>query len=149
VIPITIPDPTLSAGAVTLTPDPVVIPISIPTPTVSGTGTTEEFTPWGVIERIIDASEYASGTVFFLEVGMFTSAAEAPVKARLFSITDGMVVPGSEISTTSTSYVVVRSGTFDLLALYGSGQKTYRLEFGGQTGGTFRFHGGDVKPILS
>lgn len=149
VIPILIPDPALTAGAVSLTPDAVAIPVGIPVPTVSGTGTSEEFEPWGVIERIIDASEEPTGTLYFIEVGMFTSAAVTPIKARLFNITDGVAVPGSEATSSSTSYEVVRSSSFDLLALYGTGQKKYRLEFGGRTGGVFRFHGGDVKPILS
>lgn len=148
-IPIVIPSPTLSAGAVTLAPDPVTVPVVIPIPAVTGTGVSEQFDSWGVITRLLDASQYALGTVFFLETGILTSAAETPVKARLFNVTDGVAVPGSEVTSTSTTYEVVRSSTFDLLALYGAGQKEYRLEFGGNTGGIFECHGGDIEPISS
>ena len=47
------------------------------------------------------------------------------------------------MTTTATSNDVVRSGTFSLP----SGLKKYRLEFGGEQGGVFSFHGGDVLPV--
>lgn len=142
VIPIAIPAPALSAGAVTLTPDPVDIPVVITTPVISGAGAAEEFTQWGLIQRFTNPAQYALGTLYFIEVGMFTSSASVPVKARLFNVSDGVVVAGSEAQTTETGYDVVRSGTFSLP----SGLKKYRLEYGGQQGGVFSFHGGDVLP---
>lgn len=142
VIPIAIPDPTLSAGAVTLAPDPVTIPVAIPDPVVSGPGAAEAFTSWGLIERFIDPDEFAPGTTFFLEIGMFTSSALVEVRARVFNVTDGVVVSGSEVTTTETSYVVVRSSSFSLT----SGLRKYRIEFGGEQGGIYSCHGGDVKP---
>ena len=142
VIPIAIPVPTLSAGAVTMTPDPVAVPIAIPVPVVSGDGVAEVFTQWGLIERFADPDEQPPGTTFFLEIGMFTSSALVEVKGRVFNITDGVVVSGSEVTTTETSYTVVRSGSFSL----SPGLKKYRIEFGGQQGGVFSCHGGDVKP---
>ena len=110
---------------------------------VTGPGTSEEFVQWGEIERFINPSQYASGTVFLIEIGMFTSSASVAARARLFNITDGIEVPGSEATTTSTTYDVVRSSTFSLP----SGLKKYRIEFGGQQGGVFSFHGGDVLPV--
>ena len=142
VMPIAIPVPALSAGAVTLTPSPVAIPVVSPAPVVSGAGVNDVFVSWGLIERFIDPAEFAPSTTFFLEVGMFTSSASVAVKARLFNITDGLVVSGSEVTTTETSYTVVRSSSFSL----SSGLRKYRIAYGGQQGGVFSCHGGDVKP---
>ena len=141
-IPIAIPDPAISPGAVTLTPDAVAIPIVTTVPVVSGAGAAEAFTQWGLIERFADPDEQPPGTTFFLEIGMFTSSAAVEVKGRVFNITDGVVVDGSEVTTTETSYNVVRSGSFSL----SPGLRKYRIEFGGQQGGVFSCHGGDVKP---
>ena len=142
VIPIATAAPTITAGAATLTPSPVAIPVAIPAPVISSAGANEVFVSWGLIERFIDPAEFAPSTTFFLEMGMFTSSAAVPVKARLFNITDGLVVSGSEATTTATSYTVVRSSSFSL----SSGLKKYRIEYGGQQGGIFFCHGGDVKP---
>ncbi len=142
-IPLSLPVPSISLGTLTATPDPVAIVIVLTTPSILGGGV--QFTPWGQVKRLIDPSEYATGTVFLIEVGMFTNSAVVPVRARLFNVTDGLFVAGSAITGTATAYEVLRSGTFSL----SSGLKKYRLEFGGEVGGTYFFQGGDVHPVSS
>ena len=142
-MPLSIPAPSIAFGTLVVTPNPVIILMRLTDPTILGGGV--QFTPWGQVERLIDPGEYALGTVFLIEIGMFTQSALVPVQAQLFNITDGFVVAGSEISGTATAYEVLRSSTFDLLP----GLKRYRLEYGGEVGGVYFFHGGDVHPVSS
>jgi hypothetical protein len=155
VVSISVPAPSVTIGGVTVTPDPVEIPIRIPLPSILGGG--EQFVPWGVwdpdtltwlgLEQTGDPDDFASGSVFRLTVGMYTAAAGTPVNARLYNVTDGIVVAGSEIVGTATASEVLRSGTFYLpngTSPNVSGRKTYRLEVGGLVGGMFSFHGGKV-----
>jgi hypothetical protein len=154
-VPISVPAPSVTIGGVTVTPDPVVILIAHPLPSILGGG--EQFVPWGIwdaitqtwlgIEQTADPDDFAPGSVFRLTVAMYTAAAGTPVNARLYNITDGIVVAGSEISGTATAYEILRSGTFYLpngTSPNISGRKTYRLEVGGLSGGAFYFHGGKV-----
>ncbi|KKN62503.1 hypothetical protein LCGC14_0511190 [marine sediment metagenome] len=144
VVTIAVPTPSRSIGAVTLTPTPVAVPIVIPNPTVLG-AVTKSMAQWGKVERYINPDQYTVSIAFFLEVGLFTIGAVAPVTAWLYNVTDGLVVLGSEITGTKTYFEVKRSDIFTLP----SGLRKYRLEFGGEPGGVYFFHGGDVVPIAS
>ncbi|MHC4066739.1 MAG: hypothetical protein ACYSUI_19865 [Planctomycetota bacterium] len=155
VVPTGILVPSVTIGAVVVTPDPVEIPIRIPLPSILGGG--EQFASWGVwdqitqswlgLEQFGDPDDFAPGSVFRLIVGMFTSSASVPVKAYLYNVTDGLKVVGSDITGTATENELLRSGTFYLptgVAPNVGGLRKYRLEFGGDTGGEFLFHGGKV-----
>lgn len=154
-VPLVVPTPSMAAGGVALTPDPVTIPIVLPLVTVPSSA--EQFVPWGIwdqdtqtwlgIEMFGDPDDFVPGSVFRLTVGMYTSSALVPVKAYLYNVTDGVKVAGSDITGTSTVFEILRSGTFNLPtggAPNVAGLKKYRLEFGGQTGGIFHFHGGKI-----
>jgi len=81
----------------------------------------ETFNPYEAFLQY-DVPQYSpSATVRFEAI--IKSSAGVEVKARLFNITDGIEVPGSEIITSSTLFVRLRSG---VLAL--SGTKEYRAE---------------------
>lgn len=69
------------------------------------------------------------GTSVYLEAILKTSDAARPTKARLYNITDAIVVAGSTISTTSLTSARIRSGSLALNAT----AKEYRVEFGGET----------------
>lgn len=69
-----------------------------------------------------DTTQYTPAGTLFFEV-ILKSLAGAEVKARLFNITDTAAVAGSEITTTSTLPVRLRSGSIAL-----SGTKEYRAE---------------------
>lgn len=158
-IHIAIPTPVASPSPVTVSPSPVAIHVAIITPILTGGGGAEEFTAYGVwdataqeyvgLERFLDPSLYATGTQFLLEVGLATSAAVNPVTAFLYNVTDSQKVVGSDVTSTATLFEVVRSSSFDLLALFGAGLKKYELRFGGVVGGDFGLWGGDVLEVSS
>jgi hypothetical protein len=151
--------PVATSGPVSVFPSPVLIHVAIITPVATGTGAAEAFEPFGVwdaaaqeyvgLERFLDASAYASGTLFLIEVGLDTSNAVNAAKAYLYCVDAAQKVPGSDATSTNTLYEVKRSGTFDLLALYGSGLKKYTIWIGGATGGDFGLWGGDILAVSS
>jgi hypothetical protein len=69
-----------------------------------------------------DATQYTGAATVYFEV-IIKSLAGAEVKARLFNITDAVVVPGGEITTTSTVNVRLRTSSLTL-----TGAKEYRAE---------------------
>lgn len=72
----------------------------------------------------VDPTNYAGYKSMQLEVTLRLNAPSAASKARLFNSTDNSVISNSEVSTTSTSYTLLTSGTFTLPA----GTKTYQLQ---------------------
>jgi hypothetical protein len=96
------------------------------------------FTPFGVITRLIGAP----GMSIYLEVTLKTSDATYAAQARLFNITDVMVVSGSTISTASLTATRVRSVALTLPVA----AKEYRVEFGGQAsvGATYTIYSADL-----
>jgi hypothetical protein len=69
-----------------------------------------------------------------------TSAEAVPVHARLYNLTDGVPVAGSDITSTVITQTRVRSDQFTLV----SGAKEYAIQFGGERGGKFICNGGNL-----
>ncbi len=84
------------------------------------------FQDYGTVQRNIVRAEYGTGVVFYLEAILKTQNASFAAKARLVDTLDSSTVPGSEVSTTSTTLTRVRSNSFSL-----SGDKTYKVQYGG------------------
>lgn len=89
----------------------------------------------GVVERRIVRTEYGSNTVFHLEVVMKTDNATLVARAKLVNVTDGVDVAGSDITTSATTATRVRSPAFGL-----TGDKVYRVDFGGLGGATYSIY---------
>jgi hypothetical protein len=140
-IPLVMPTVTLAFGPKTLTPDPVAIQLVIPTVMVTGVGGIK-YDVHGV-PTILNPAWFPPGTTFCLRVIMFTSAAAVPVQARLYDLSSGLPISGSDVSTTSTSEIEVLSDEFSLP----SGQRQYRIEFGGEAGGVFKCAYSAVRPV--
>jgi len=140
-VPLVIPTLSLTFGAKTLTPDPVAIQLVIPTVTVTGVGGIT-YDIHGV-PTILNPAWFPPGTTFRLRVIMFTSAAVIPARARLYDLSSGLPISGSDVSTTSTSEIEVLSDEFSLP----SGQRQYRVEFGGEAGGVFKCAYSAVRPV--
>ena len=70
-----------------------------------------------------DAAKYGGTQVTFFE-STIKSANGALVEARLFNVTDGIAVSGSNVSTSSTSFVRQRSA-----AIFLTGTKEYKAQF--------------------
>lgn len=94
------------------------------------------YTTWAGLIREIDPADWDGTVTAYLEVHAKTSNASFAVFARLYNVTDAVEVSGSEITSTSTSEVRIRSGALTLAA----GLKEYRVEFGGFTGATFTLY---------
>ena len=78
------------------------------------------------------------GTVsFFLEVWM--RAATGTARARLYNETDGVAVTGSDLTTTSGSYVRLRSGALTL-----TDGKLYNVQYGSEDADSGAFRGGKL-----
>lgn len=94
-------------------------------------------------------------TDFFLDVGEYGKVKEARWTAtlkifqngeafvRLFDVTHGVAVPGSELSTKNTSYTLIESGTLTFL----SGKSVYRVQMKSLTGYEASFDSGKIKII--
>ncbi len=72
----------------------------------------------------IDPSSYPGYTGMQLEVSLRLNQPGEKVKARIFNSTDGSAISNSEVSTTSTSYVLLTSSNFTLP----TGNKTYQMQ---------------------
>ena len=74
---------------------------------------------------------YWNGSVWLEQPG----GAGGTAKARIYNVTDAAAVAGSEVTTTSTTYVRLRSGAVTL-----ANTKEYQVQFGadGSDGGFFR-----------
>jgi hypothetical protein len=136
----TVPEPTVVAGAVTILASPVAVVWAVPSPVIIGAGVGTAYTYFGAISRLLNPNAYASGVTFYLEVIIKTSAVTVPVYAQVYNVTDGVVIAGSEITSTSTTPTRLRSGQFTLA----SGAKQYRVQFGGQPGGVYTCYGADL-----
>lgn len=132
-----IPTPTFSPQVATFTPSAHNYAWVIPTPTVSNTAVV--FGDWGEITRVIDVADYPDGALYYLEVILQTSNVAVPAFARIYSVTVGNEVDGSEISTTGTTPTRVRSAAITL-----TDSQTYKVQFGGQSGSQITMHGAVV-----
>lgn len=97
-------------------------------------GTAPTYTEFG-IQRSLNPADFGGSPTVYLEVHMKASAGIA--YARLYNVTDGAEVASSEVNTSSTTVVRVRSSALALAA----GDKVYRVDFGGVAGtGTFTIY---------
>lgn len=91
-----------------------------------------QWTQFGVVLRDINSADYP-GATFTLEVMLKTSDSGFPAHARVYNVTDDVTLDGvSEATTTSLTPDRVRSTAFTL-----SGDKVYRIDFGGAVGATY------------
>ena len=84
------------------------------------------FVQFGNIQRLIDSANYVSVS-FYWEATLDTSNNTKPARAYIYNITDSVIVPNSEITTTATTPTRVRTAVPVTL----TGSKVYRIEFGG------------------
>lgn len=99
------------------------------------------FSDFGTWRALINPDDYPANAQFFFEAILATSDAGEAVFARLFNITDAVVVADSEITSTDTSGERVQSSALSLP----SADKEYRAERGGQAGATYRCYAAHVK----
>ena len=87
---------------------------------------------YGNVIRQIDADPSGPYGVanFYFEAMLKTTDASKPCRVSLYNVSDSVVVPGSEITSTSTTFGRVRSPALSL-----SSTKEYRVQYGGLSGG--------------
>lgn len=103
--------------------------------------TSPSWIPFGVITREHDVDDWAGLSItHYLEVTLETSAGAFHARARLFNITDGVLIGNSAILTLATTPTRVRS----LPLVMPTGSKTYRVDFGGIVGATYICYSADV-----
>ena len=135
---ISVVEPGVTPGAWTIAASPVALTLTVPTQTLS-TATGAAFIPFGNITRLIDRSDFATDALFYFEAVLQSSTPAVTAKAYLYNITDGSIVAGSEVTTTSVTATRLRSAAITL-----SGAKEYRAEFGGDAGGIYNCYAADV-----
>lgn len=104
--------------------------------------TVVEFTDW-VLTQQINMDNYSNVVSVSFWAWLSTSSAAKSARARLYNITDAVVVAGSEIATLATTPTRISSGPITLPA----GVKEYKVQFGGaQKGGlnTYKLHKAEV-----
>lgn len=108
---------------------------------ISGGGVAPTFHDYGEWRRLINPNDYHPAVELFFEAIIETSDAGKSVYARLYNITDGAPVAGSQVETAQTSGGDrKRSGPITLPAA----DKEYRAQRGGVSGGTYYCYGADV-----
>jgi len=140
-IPFVVPDPGIGVGICVITPSPVVATWVIPTQiliVVPPAGVS--FAQFGELTRLIGPSDFPATALFYFEAIIKTSSPVKVARARLYNVTDGIAVVGSEVTTTSTTAQRLRSTALTLA----SGAKEYRTEFGGVAGGLYTCYAADV-----
>ncbi len=85
-----------------------------------------------MIQRSLNPANYTGTVTAYLEVHMFTQTGST-MTARLRNVTTNTVLGGSSCTTSSTTETRVRSTGFSL----DSGDNTYEVDFGGDTGGFY------------
>lgn len=98
------------------------------------------FSDFGFVVRSINVADYELGVVFYLEATMQTDNALQQAEVVLVNVTaSNSDVPGSKITTTSTTPDRVRSSSFGLV-----GSNEYKVQIGGQTGATYTIYEAQV-----
>ena len=91
-------------------------------------GQTTSWDYWDVGDAMaveIDSSKFPPGANAYLEVVIKTSDDSDRTFAELYNYTDGADVSGSEVTTTATDWVLVKSSAFSLA----SGNKKYQVRY--------------------
>ncbi|KKL94603.1 hypothetical protein LCGC14_1863000 [marine sediment metagenome] len=81
---------------------------------------------FGEIIRIHNEADFGGVPASHFEAILRTADALVPVRARLFNVTDSEVVSGSQVATSSTIAVRVRSPVMALPV----GERLYKAQFG-------------------
>jgi hypothetical protein len=130
-VPIVIPSAQVSLGPLTLTPDALAVPILLPDVTVDVvSGVNYIFSGSDIIE--IDTTKFRSGALFIYAAVLAAGAVGQAGRSRLYNITVGQAVTGSEVtysSATSSDIALFQSSTFDLTTADGgvhAGTNQYR-----------------------
>lgn len=98
------------------------------------------WTTFGVLTREADDDDMGPTVTYYFEATLKATGGYA-AHARLYNVTDNAAVTGTDINTTSTTPVRVRSASFTLP----TGSKTYRAEFGGlAASGTYTCYAADI-----
>lgn len=119
---------TAPAPAVTATPATPKAPLYIPLGS-SGSGSGTTYSSVSSMQATINASDYPGYTSMQFEVSL-SIFQNGTAYAQIFNSTDGTVPLPSQVSTTSTDYVDLLSGGFNLP----SGKKTYTVQLRSDTG---------------
>ena len=89
-----------------------------------GTASSQSWTTITTQGTIINSADYPGYTSAQFEVNLQAYQGNGTAYAQLYDNDDGLVISGSSVSTTSSNYTWVSSGTFQLA----SGQKTYYMQ---------------------
>lgn len=138
-LPLVVPTPGLASGSYVIAVEPVVATWVVAVPSLVGVGA-PGFVQFGNLTRLITRSDYPASALFYFEAVLASGSPAYTARTRLYNITDGIVLAGSELSTTSTTPVRLRSGALTLPA----GSKEYRGELGGDAGGVYTCYAADV-----
>lgn len=84
------------------------------------------YTDFGEIERVHNEADFSRTPASHFETILRTANAAIPARARLFNVTDNVVVSGSQVLTVSTTPVRLRSPPMALPV----GEKLYKAQFG-------------------
>lgn len=145
----------------TITPTASGVPTVSPAPTATSNPATTRQTTYiplqGVTTTTLTEWVDASGTDSFLDVSVeygknayisweanvSVQAGSGEARVRLFDVTHGVAVPGSEISGTSGTPSLIQSGKVTLL----SGNNRYRVQLQSKTSTSVTFHSGRIKIV--
>lgn len=85
--------------------------------------------------------EYGTAAYVTWDANLMVESGSGEASARIFDVTNGVSVPGSEVSSESGQTSVATSGKMSLL----SGQNNYRVQIKSKTSTLTTFSGGRVK----
>lgn len=111
-------------------------PIWIPFGSDQKTGfdqASDTYAQWGWVERVLNPTMFSFSPLHVVLEVVMKASAGATVKMRLFDVTAGAAVGSSEVTTTSSTPVRLRSPLLTLNA----GDHRYIVQIGGATGGTY------------
>lgn len=109
---------------------------------VAGTTTFLDFGN-AALQRILNPSNYAGTVMAYLEVHGFTDGTS--FSARLYNVTLAAPVSGGTVTLTATTMTRYRSAGFSL----DTGDNTYKVQFGGVSGGVYRLFDAALILVMS
>ena len=132
--------PSITLGALTLSPSPIALPLNVTVPGLLRGGVTTLLV--GDLWRTDPAQDYPATATYELEVELSVSSVQDTASAALFNVTDGIIVPGTSVGSSSTTKELKRSATFTFPA--SGAVKEYRVLLFG-TVGSARWHSAKMR----
>ena len=137
---LTVVAPAVTFAALTLSPSPIALDLIVTVPGLLRGGVTTLLV--GGLWRTDPAQDYPATATYALEVELSVSSVLDTASAALFNVTDGIIVPGTSVGSSSTTKGLKRSAAFTFPA---SGTvKEYRVLLGG-TAGSARWHSAKMR----